>query len=95
MSNKYLLVTRYSLLVTRYSKLFYCLTATPFFVHPVPQNYLDRPLALDHERDEIANAGCDDYLCKPFLLEQLEAKIAFYLNRFSDGIQKWRSRLCG
>ncbi len=27
MSNKYLLVTRYS-------KLLYCLTATPFFVHP-------------------------------------------------------------
>lgn len=52
-------------------------------------------LALANQKDEIAKAGCDDYLCKPFLLEQLEAKIAFYLNRCSGGIQKWRSHLCG
>jgi two-component system cell cycle response regulator DivK len=51
-------------------------------------------LALDDERDKIATAGCDDYLCKPFLLEELEAKIALYLNRFAGGIQKWQSRLC-
>ncbi|MBE9167205.1 response regulator [Pleurocapsales cyanobacterium LEGE 06147] len=52
-------------------------------------------LALADQREEIAKAGCDDYLCKPFLLEQLEAKITFHLNQFSGGIQKWRSRLCG
>lgn len=52
-------------------------------------------LAQAEHQEKIAKTGCDDYLCKPFLLEQLEAKIAFYLNRCSGGIQKWQSRLCG
>lgn len=37
-------------------------------------------LAFPEEREAIKRAGCDDYLVKPFLIEQLEAKIRSFLN---------------
>jgi len=36
-------------------------------------------ISLYHEA-EMEIAGFDDYICKPFILEELEAKIADYLN---------------
>ena len=37
-------------------------------------------LTMPHHRFEIKAAGCDDYISKPFLIEELEAKIACYLH---------------
>ena len=36
-------------------------------------------LTLPKEKLEIKNAGCDDYIPKPFLIEELEAKINDHL----------------
>ena len=38
-------------------------------------------LAFDNQIEMIIDAGCDDYLIKPFIIEQLEAKLNFFLNR--------------
>lgn len=37
-------------------------------------------LTLPKHKSEIENAGCDDYISKPFLIEELEAKINRYLH---------------
>ena len=37
-------------------------------------------LAFKHQKEEILQAGFDDYLCKPYLIEELEAKLALFLN---------------
>lgn len=37
-------------------------------------------LTLPKHRSEIKNAGCDDYISKPFLIEELEAKVSHYLH---------------
>lgn len=39
-------------------------------------------LALANEREKIQQSGCDDYLCKPFLISELEAKIDSFLKQF-------------
>ena len=36
-------------------------------------------LALPHQINLFMNAGCDDYLLKPFLIEDLEGKVKQYL----------------
>lgn len=36
-------------------------------------------LTSSKHRTEIKNAGCDDYISKPFLIDELEAKINQYL----------------
>ena len=36
-------------------------------------------LAFSAQRKQIMNSGCDDYLCKPFLIEHLQAKIARFM----------------
>ena len=38
-------------------------------------------LAFPHQKEQILNAGFDDYLCKPYLIEDLENKLTFFLNR--------------
>ncbi|MBE9047250.1 response regulator [Pleurocapsales cyanobacterium LEGE 10410] len=37
-------------------------------------------LTLPTHLAAIKNAGCNDYICKPFLINKLEAKISYYLN---------------
>ena len=37
-------------------------------------------LALPEQKKQILNSGCDDYLCKPYLIEDLKDKIASFLN---------------
>lgn len=36
-------------------------------------------LAYAHHRELIMNAGCDGYLCKPYLIEDLESKLNSFL----------------
>lgn len=36
-------------------------------------------LAAPNERERILLAGCDDYLTKPFMLEEIETKVRRYL----------------
>ena len=36
-------------------------------------------LAREEDRDRLLLAGCDDYICKPYLLEDLEAIIRRYV----------------
>lgn len=38
-------------------------------------------LAFPHQKEQILNAGFDDYLCKPYLIEDLENKLTLFLNR--------------
>ena len=38
-------------------------------------------LAFPHQKEQILNAGFDDYLCKPYLIEDLENKLTFFLER--------------
>lgn len=38
-------------------------------------------LTREKHISEIRAAGCDDYLCKPYLIEDLESKICAYLKR--------------
>ncbi|AFY77887.1 MAG: response regulator [Hydrococcus sp. C42_A2020_068] len=38
-------------------------------------------LALPREREKILNVGCDAYLSKPYLFEDLEAILSRYLDR--------------
>ena len=38
-------------------------------------------LAFNHQKEQILNAGFDDYLCKPYLIEDLENKLTLFLNR--------------
>lgn len=37
-------------------------------------------LALPSQQEEIFKGGCDDYLCKPYLIEELEEKLTLYLD---------------
>ncbi len=37
-------------------------------------------LTFPEHRAEIMAAGCEDYLCKPFLIDDLEAKLTRFLN---------------
>ncbi|MGD1919026.1 MAG: response regulator [Pleurocapsa sp.] len=37
-------------------------------------------LAFTHQKEHILNSGFDDYLCKPYLIEDLENKLNFFLN---------------
>lgn len=37
-------------------------------------------LTLPKHKSEIKDAGCDDYISKPFLIEELEAKINYHLH---------------
>ena len=37
-------------------------------------------LALLHQKEYILNSGFDDYLCKPYLIEELESKLASFLS---------------
>ena len=39
-------------------------------------------------QEAIQEAGCDDYICKPFLIENMEQKIIHYLNLCSIEISK-------
>ena len=36
-------------------------------------------LALPYQLEKIMNTGCDDYLIKPFMIEDLEAKLKYFL----------------
>ena len=36
-------------------------------------------LTLPHQKEQILNAGFDDYLCKPYYIEELADKLAFFL----------------
>lgn len=36
-------------------------------------------LAREEEKERILMAGCDNYLSKPYLLEELEEKVRFYI----------------
>ena len=38
-------------------------------------------LAFPHQKEQILNAGFDDYLCKPYLIEDLENKLTLFFNR--------------
>ena len=40
-------------------------------------------LTLPHQKEQILNAGFDDYLCKPYYIEELADKIACFLGYFS------------
>jgi CheY-like chemotaxis protein len=37
-------------------------------------------LTLPEHRAAIKSAGCEDYICKPFIIDDLEAKLARFLN---------------
>jgi len=37
-------------------------------------------LTLPHQKEQILNAGFDDYLCKPYYIEQLAEKLALFLS---------------
>ena len=37
-------------------------------------------LALPHQKEQILNAGFDDYLCKPYYIEELADKLACFLD---------------
>ena len=37
-------------------------------------------LTLPEHQQAIKEAGCDDYICKPFSIEEVESKIASFLN---------------
>lgn len=37
-------------------------------------------LTLPEHRAAIESAGCEDYICKPFLIDNLETKLARFLN---------------
>lgn len=37
-------------------------------------------LAFPHHRAAIKSAGCDDYICKPFFINELETKLSYFLN---------------
>lgn len=37
-------------------------------------------LALSAQREQIMTGGCDDYLCKPYMIEELSEKIANFLD---------------
>lgn len=37
-------------------------------------------LAFSHQKEQILNSGFDDYLCKPYLIEDLENKLNSFLN---------------
>ena len=37
-------------------------------------------LALSHQIEQILNAGFDDYLCKPYFIEDLADKLTVYLS---------------
>jgi len=37
-------------------------------------------LALPHQQQEIMNAGFDDYLCKPYYIDDLADKLNLFLN---------------
>ena len=41
-------------------------------------------LAFPHHREQLLSAGFDDYLCKPYLIEDLSSKIALVLSRHSE-----------
>lgn len=45
-------------------------------------------LTRDKEKREIMAAGCDDYLLKPYLIEELEAKVFSHLKQHSSSIQQ-------
>ncbi len=37
-------------------------------------------LSYPHQTKEILDAGCNDYICKPYLIDDLEEKVAYFLN---------------
>ena len=37
-------------------------------------------LALPAQQEMILQGGCDDYLCKPYMIEELEKKLAVFLD---------------
>ena len=37
-------------------------------------------LALPHQKEQILNAGFDDYLCKPYFIEELVDKLACFFD---------------
>jgi CheY-like chemotaxis protein len=45
-------------------------------------------LTKAEDREELILAGFDDYLCKPYLIEELEGKIYRLLNSLETEIQK-------
>ena len=36
-------------------------------------------LTCEHHKEEIRGAGCDDYICKPYLIEDFESMVASFL----------------
>lgn len=39
-------------------------------------------LALPQQREQILNAGFDDYLCKPYYIDDLAEKLSLFIDRF-------------
>lgn len=37
-------------------------------------------LSFLHQKKQIMDAGCDDYVCKPYLIEELERKLVHFFN---------------